>query len=118
MGDRLIQEGQFRRPSTGRFTSPDPIEDDAANPYRAMGNSPTNATDPSGLDEARVIAEQMLGMQLPDELSDSEAEGITNRVKGAGIAYSTRKVTVGTVKKSQAATPWLLSVNDHQEVTH
>src|SRR5581483_8008129 len=36
-------------PGSGRFTAEDPIGADPANPYRYVGNSPTNATDPSGL---------------------------------------------------------------------
>jgi len=40
---------RWYRPETGRFLTPDPIEDDPSNDYRYVGNSPTNATDPSGL---------------------------------------------------------------------
>lgn len=38
-------------PRVGQFLSADPIEDDKENTYRYVGNSPTNATDPTGLQE-------------------------------------------------------------------
>jgi RHS repeat-associated protein len=37
--------------NSGRFLSEDPIYDDYNNPHRYVGNSPTNATDPSGREE-------------------------------------------------------------------
>jgi RHS repeat-associated protein len=37
-------------PHSSRFISEDPIYDDYNNPHRYVGNSPTNATDPSGLE--------------------------------------------------------------------
>jgi uncharacterized protein RhaS with RHS repeats len=40
-------------PTTGRWLMEDPIDFDAgdANLFRYVGNNPTNATDPSGLDD-------------------------------------------------------------------
>jgi len=40
--------------ASGLFLSADPIEDDQNNTYRYVGNSPTNATDPTGLEEVYV----------------------------------------------------------------
>jgi len=42
---------RWYRPETGRFLTPDPIEDDPTNDYRYVDNSPTNVTDPHGLEE-------------------------------------------------------------------
>ncbi len=36
---------------TGQFLSPDPVEDDRENTYRYVGNNPTNAMDPTGLED-------------------------------------------------------------------
>ncbi len=51
--DPALGEYDYRRrpydPGSGRFTAEDPLAADPANPYRYAGNSPTNATDPSGL---------------------------------------------------------------------
>jgi RHS repeat-associated protein len=43
--------GRWYNPTTGRFASEDPIAFDAGDPnlYRYVGNSPLNATDPTGL---------------------------------------------------------------------
>ena len=43
-------------PLVGRFLEEDPIDFDAGDPnlYRYVGNSPTNGTDPSGLDRLYV----------------------------------------------------------------
>jgi RHS repeat-associated protein len=43
-------------PLTSQFLSEDPIYDDYNNSRRYAGNSPTNATDPSGLEEASIGA--------------------------------------------------------------
>jgi RHS repeat-associated protein len=49
----LYDRARWYDPKTGRWTSQDPLGFDAgdADLYRYVGNSPTNANDPSGLDE-------------------------------------------------------------------
>jgi RHS repeat-associated protein len=51
----IVNRGRLRTPSLGRFLTRDPIElgGGDTNVYRDRGNSPTNATDPSGLEEKR-----------------------------------------------------------------
>jgi RHS repeat-associated protein len=50
--------------NTGVFTSEDPIYNDYRNPYRYVSNSPTNATDPSGLKNKYVAAAQAFYEQV------------------------------------------------------
>lgn len=47
----FYMDGRWYRPSTGRFTTPDPIEDDQENTYRYVNNGPTMNTDPTGLEK-------------------------------------------------------------------
>ena len=47
----MYYDGRWYDTSTGQFLSADPIEFDTQNLYRYVGNSPTNATDPTGLRE-------------------------------------------------------------------
>jgi RHS repeat-associated protein len=54
----LYKDGQrFYNFAIGRFVSQDPLGFGAKDPnlYRYVGNSPTNATDPSGLEEHHII---------------------------------------------------------------
>ncbi len=73
--------------STGRWLSDDPISFRAgdANLYRYVGNSPTNATDPSGLDAGTSIEIGQTwprGYSLPQPIKNT----IMNAV-GAGFAW-------------------------------
>ena len=42
-------------PNVGQFLTPDPIEDDRENTRRYVGNSPTNATDSTGLKDDSIL---------------------------------------------------------------
>ncbi len=48
--DLYYYRARWYGPAVGKFLSEDPIYDDYNNPHRYVGNSPTNATDPSGLE--------------------------------------------------------------------
>ena len=57
--DTSLQQNRARwyDPETGRWISQDPIGFAAgdANLYRYVGNGPTNATDPSGLEQQEIV---------------------------------------------------------------
>jgi uncharacterized protein RhaS with RHS repeats len=63
-------------PSVGRFLSEDPIEFDAgdSNLYRYVGNSPTNRTDPSGLQKAEGLGFSNVGVEPIDKGDDPFAD--------------------------------------------
>src|SRR5581483_3318499 len=47
--------GRWYDAASGRWTAEDPLGADPANPYRYVGNAPTNATDPSGLQSDDLV---------------------------------------------------------------
>jgi len=57
--------------ASGLFLSADPIEDDHNNTYRYVGNSSTNATDPTGLFNYRMAARR-----IPDNLPPRKQAGM------------------------------------------
>ena len=63
VGGMTYNRNRYYSTSSGRFISQDPISFNAgdANLYRYVGNSPTNATDPSGLETWR---EKLLGKSI------------------------------------------------------
>jgi len=63
--------GRYYDPVSGRWTSQDPLGLSAgdANVYRSFGNSPTNATDPSGLKDAQTIAMEGVKRNPVNDLS-------------------------------------------------
>ena len=69
---RLV-ENRMYDPTVGVFISPDPIEADANNSNRYVGNSPKNGTDPSGL------AAEFSGTA---EENKQTIEGMTKIIKG------------------------------------
>ena len=108
---------------TGQFTTPDPIEHDRENPYRAMRNSPTNYVDPSGLEEAGAEAVRELAQMNATiaELTESgnwnwgsltaEQMGRLRRdghaVSGAGKGVHGRTIVeVGTRKYEYRVSNW------------
>jgi len=70
--DLYYYRARYYDPSTGQFISEDPIGFEAgdANTRRYVGNSPTNATDPSGLiDVSRFMLAGETGLATPAEPS-------------------------------------------------
>jgi RHS repeat-associated protein len=72
-------------PATGRFISQDPIGFGGgdANLYRYVGNGPTNATDPSGLEAILVIYVETIGMPRNVDL-DQVGDNMEQILQAAG----------------------------------
>jgi RHS repeat-associated protein len=66
--------------ATARFLSPDPIQDDHVNPYRYVGNDPTNKVDPSGLEDLKkrwsqrqALLKEAAGLTKPPMLPNRDS---------------------------------------------
>jgi len=59
---------------TGQFISADPIQYDTSNTYRHVGNSPTNATDPTGLVDIWYVDDDSIisPARRPDQVMTSD----------------------------------------------
>jgi RHS repeat-associated protein len=78
-------------PATGTWTSQDPIfPQSGPNPYEYVGNDPTNATDPSGLDKLTYVTLD------PKSLIKFEAEPKkVGTVNGGDVSYAIGKLPLG-----------------------
>ena len=100
--DRAVNRGYD--PSTGRWLSVDPSGFDGgdANTYRYVGNSPTNATDPSGLDRRLVI----WWGHLLIEVSDPDLGTVYLEFNPRGFVQNLPYGWIGPVPTGAVPGPW------------
>jgi RHS repeat-associated protein len=100
--------------AAGRWLSQDPLGlGPDSNPYRYVGNGPTDGTDPSGLDmvdnRARILAAYAAAMQLQNVYAQANghAPPLTEAQINAALAYGWQHLGVDNYEPNPLYNDWL-----------
>lgn len=98
-----FNRARYYDPLVGRFISEDPSEfaGGDANLYRYVGNSPTNAVDPSGLEAQSAFHNYMLNNMFSNAISSASSSGQSSSFPSSStsdpISYSSSLITRAAV---------------------